>query len=175
MKKRHATRSILLIILLTTLASTRSYAGWQPFKKPFGNNGLGITTRTPLGRSGVEKAVDEEANKSIDAVKAAPTKQAAVDVATKELRDAGDAVRDQADEKISERQRADALAAQKNGFLLAAASLVLTNTFTLGGLLIGWPKRKLEVRKLLIDIEERELAVKELKRKLAGDDPNMTI
>ena len=114
-----------------------------------------------MGRNGVAKAVDEEEKKSVAAVNAEPTQDAALRKAKQEIADAAEAVKFQATES--------------NKFLLAAASFLLTNTFTVVGLVISWRTRHLEVRRLLIEIEERELALKELKRKLAGDDPNITI
>jgi hypothetical protein len=53
----------IIIALFTCIAIAAStpfagagwnpFEGWKPFKKPFGNTGLGVTARTPLGRNGL--------------------------------------------------------------------------------------------------------------------------
>ena len=130
------------------------------------------------GKVDLEKAVEKAASESAKAVKTKETtssKDEALDVAKRELAGASETAQNLAKVAADQQQRADTLATQKNTFLLAVVSLVLTNTFTLGRLVSGRRRTKLELRKLALEIEERELALKELKRKLAADDPNITI
>jgi hypothetical protein len=136
-------------------------------------NASKFVDRATGGKIELDKAVQKAANDSAETVKAAETtgsKSTALTVVKKELAEASETAQNLARVATDQQQRADTLAVQKNTFLLAAVSLVLTNTFTLGGLLSGRSRTKLEVRKLMLDIEERELALKELKRKLAAGD-----
>lgn len=82
-----------------------------------------------------------------------------------------DSVAEEAKKAIEGRKSAEeSVAIQKSMFLVALTGLVLTNTFTLGGFLSARRHKKLELKKLLLDIEEKELALRELKRTNAASD-----
>jgi hypothetical protein len=174
--------SPIIVVVALLLFCLPAEASWNIGKFVDRTTGSKVDTskfvdRATGGKVNLEKAVQKAANDSAETVKAAETtasKDAAITIVKQELAGASEAAQNLAKVATDQQQRADTLAVQKNTFLLAVVGLVVTNTLTLGGLLGGRGKTKLELRRLALEIEERELTLRELKRKSAPGNPNIT-